>query len=172
MKKLIALVAAALIGISAFGQDWYIGGKVGFGAAEGMDAGFAFAPDFGYCLSDELNVGIVLGYGTKNAGLSGLDGFVPGEMSWEVCPYLRYIPFSWGNVSFFLDSCLDLYGGRDYADNTYTGFALCFNPGLSLELTDRISVDFTLGLLNYDFTESIFSLNAGALSSIGFFYAF
>ena len=170
MKKLIALVAAALIGVSAFAQDWYIGGKIGFSA--GSATGFAFAPDFGYCLSDNLNVGIVLGYGNENAAFTGLSGYVPGEMSWEVCPYLRYIPFAWDKVSFFVDSCLDLYGGRDNLGDSYTGFALCFNPGITLELTDRISVDFTLGLLNYDFSESELQFNAGGLSSIGFFYAF
>ena len=173
MKKLFTVIVAALVGFSAFAQNWYIGGEIGFAKAKDLDAGFAFSPDFGYCFSDNLYVGAVLSYANETSYLTGTNTFGVGNMSWEVAPYLRYVPFTWGQVGFYVDNCLCFYGGKKaITKDKYTGFTLDFAPGIMIKLTDHISMDFCLGFLGYDFSESQFTLNAGTTSSIGFFYLF
>ena len=173
MKKLFTVIVAALVGFSAFAQNWYIGGEIGFAKAKDVDAGFTFSPDFGYSFSDNLCVGAVLSYANKTSYLTGTNTFAIGGKSWEVAPYLRYIPFKWGQVGFYVDNCLCFYGGKEAITNDkYTGFSLDFAPGITIDLTDHISVDFCLGLLEYAFSEPQFTFNAGTNSSIGFFYSF
>lgn len=181
MKKLIVLFAAALIGVSAFAQDWYIGGRFGVSATKGAGLGISISPDLGYCLTDNIYVGAILGFDNKNAsytrGLNGDYSMMPDDTAWEFCPYVRYIPYTNGPVSLFIDGCLDLYGGKEL--NTvsgnhepYTGFNVGFNPGLSIELSERFSVDFTLGMIGYNIDENTFGFNVGGVSEIGFFYSF
>lgn len=176
MKKFLTVLVAALLGVGAYAQDWYVGGSFALSGTKDSGFGIAIAPDFGYCISDNLNVGAIIGFGNANAAfssaLAGDGSYTLGETSWEFCPYLRYIPFSQGIVSFFTDACVDVYGGKDSLGDSYSGLVVGINPGLSIELSDNFSVDFTLGLIGYDTELQTFGLSVGRVSSIGFYYAF
>ena len=67
---------------------------------------------------------------------------------------------------------MDVYGGKDSLGDSYSGLVVGINPGLSIELSDNFSVDFTLGLIGYDTELQTFGLSVGRVSSIGFYYAF
>ncbi len=181
MKKIIALAVAALLGVAAFAQDWYIGGRYGVSGTKGQGLGISIAPDIGYCLTDNIYVGAILGfdnqYATFTRGLNGDYSLGIGETAWEFCPYVRYIPWSDGPVNLFVDGCLDIFGGKELntlsgALEPYTGFNFVVCPGLSIDLSERFSVDFTLGMFGYNPDENTFGFNVGGITEIGFYFSF
>lgn len=189
MKKIIVVLAAALIGFSANAQ-FYVGGSLGLNSTEGSSS-FTIAPEFGYALSDKLTIGAVVGLGNNElslfypqlndlSGIIGSLGLLEEGFGWQVNPYVRYTFAQVGNFSIFADGALNL-GGFKYKDWDESVFAwgISINPGCAYNITDNWAVVAHFCSLGFASTSvagestSTFGLNINnTISSIGFYYCF
>ena len=68
-------------------------------------------------------------------------------------PYVRYIAYSKGIVSLFVDGGADLGFGKvsmdGYDSDTATSYGIGFKPGISLALNDHCSIEAHAGFLGY-----------------------
>ena len=139
MKKILLVFAFAFIGIFTAQAQWYIGG--GLKANFGKDVKtFTLAPDAGYCFENApLSLGCAVEYGgTRKIG----EAF---SHSLTVSPYLRYTICEIGErFSFFIDLTADI-------DALQLGsFDIGLSPGVSFDLTERWSAEFSAGFLGYE----------------------
>ena len=139
MKKILLVFAFAFIGIFTAQAQWYIGG--GLKANFGKDVKtFTLAPDAGYCFENApLSLGCAVEYeGTRKIG----EAF---SHSLTVSPYLRYTICEIGErFSFFIDLTADI-------DALQLGsFDIGLSPGVSFDLTECWSAEFSAGFLGYE----------------------
>ena len=201
MKKIILMAAFAVASVAASAQV-YVGGSLGFesrNAGEGSKASMAFsiAPEVGYKLSDNLAVGIQLGYSATNdqnakavakSGVEEMAGNKPeGGKTYgifNVAPYVRYTFAQTGAASFFVDGGVYasfLTGGND----TYKGtvFGVGVRPGVKFAASEKVDVVAKLGYLGWKggnkdaqangYAKSAFGINANnANLELGILYNF
>lgn len=160
MKKIFMTLAAVAVAATMNAQV-YLGGALGLGFEnklidkDGKDAtgmSFAIKPEIGYNLSDNMAVGIVLGFGVSNNGneLTALSEKNKGMKldksytTFEVSPYFRYKFVKFDKVDLFIDAMI----GFNYAkldENSNTIFAVGVRPGIAYTPTDKISLVAKLG---------------------------
>lgn len=160
MKKIIAIVAAVLLGTAAFAQDsgWSVGGGINFLTFKDAEGAFSISPDVCYALNDTYNVG---------ASLSIRKG------SWDFSPYLRWYFGGTEKVFFFSDVFFDLWSEKEaVSKDWYTSWGFGVDAGVEIALTDKLCVDFYLGNVGYNADEQMFGLNVGPVQSIAFYYSF
>ena len=202
MKKIVLMAAFAVASIAASAQV-YVGGSLGFesrNAGEGTKASMAFsiAPEVGYKLSDNLAVGIQLGYSAsndakaksvvKNNDVESMDANKPeGAKTYgifNVAPYVRYTFAQTGAASFFVDGGVYasfLTGG----DDTYKGtvFGVGVRPGVKFAASEKVDVVAKLGYLGWKggnkdaqangYAKSAFGINANNTNlELGILYNF
>ena len=142
MKKIFLVIAFAFLGVFTAQAQWYIGG--GLNAAFGKEnKTFTFAPDAGYCFENApLSLGCAIEYGgTIQSGEAY-------SHSLTLSPYLRYTICDIGErFSFFTD-----FGGD--VDALQLGwFDIGLSPGVSFDLTDHWSAEFSAGFLGYEWEQ-------------------
>ena len=207
MKKLfitIAFVAATMFASAQL----YVGGSLGFDYSkdkiksdETTDLTKTFSwditPSVGYMFSDNMGVGIDLGFGMvteKNLQTDAKDK----TTLWAVAPYFRYVFAEVDNFKFYADAKVSFGGGRErttYAGPSFKGkesyFGVAVVPGMAYMLTDNISMNCTLNILALGFqqttikadddsksdlkyvnTEFGLGVNRATPITIGFFYNF
>ena len=201
MKKIILMAAFAVASVAASAQV-YVGGSLGFesrNAGEGSKASMAFsiAPEVGYKLSDNLAVGIQLGYSAtndKNAtevaknGVESMEGKKPeGGKTYgilNVAPYVRYTFAQTGAASFFVDGGVYasfLAGGTDGWKGTIFGVGV--RPGVKFAASEKVDVVAKLGYLGWKggnkdaqangYAKSAFGINANNTNlELGILYNF
>ena len=176
MKKIIVVLAAALIGFSANAQ-FYVGGSLGFDndSPKNGDATttFSITPEIGYSISDKLAVGAYLGINTVSGDM--------GRFTWQINPYVRYTFAQVGSFSIFADGGLNLYGYK-YKNANASGFnwGLFVAPGCAYSLTDKwslvahfCSLYFNSSSYDGNQTGTSFGLElTNTISSFGFYYNF
>ncbi len=144
MKKLLLTAVVALVTLSANAQV-YAGGSVAFwrnfNGSENVTT-FSLKPEVGYNLSDNLAIGVALGYeyeyyqGGKWNGLS-------------VNPYARYTFAEFGPVKLFADGGFEFETGKwkDADSESYWGVGV--KPGVAVNLTEQLSFVAHLGFVGY-----------------------
>lgn len=199
MKKIILMAAFAVASVAASAQV-YVGGSLGFesrNAGEGKKASMAFsiAPEVGYKLSDNLAVGIQLGYSATNdknradvqeSGIEKMAGD-KGEKTYgifNVAPYVRYTFAQTGAASFFVDGGVYasfLTGGDDSYKGTVFGVGV--RPGVKFAASEKVDVVAKLGYLGWKggnkdaqgngYAKSAFGINANNTNlELGILYNF
>ena len=199
MKKIILMAAFAVASVAASAQV-YVGGSLGFesrNAGEGSKASMAFsiAPEVGYKLSDNLAVGIQLGYSATNdknradvqeSGIEKMAGD-KGEKTYgifNVAPYVRYTFAQTGAASFFVDGGVYasfLTGGDDSYKGTVFGVGV--RPGVKFAASEKVDVVAKLGYLGWKggnkdaqangYAKSAFGINANNTNlELGILYNF
>lgn len=143
MKKILLTLAVAVSSIAASAQV-YVGGEVGFWRDYDQNkTTFNLQPEVGYTLDEDWALGIALGYGyTYNDGAK--------TNAFTVAPYARYTFAKLGPVNLFLDGG---FGFATYkvkgADDSNTGWEIGIKPGVSVNLTDKLSFVAHCGFLGY-----------------------
>ena len=193
MKKIVLMAAFAVASIAASAQV-YVGGSLGFesrNAGEGTKASMAFsiAPEVGYKLSDNLAVGIQLGYSATNDGaavgedgennvesvlknVESMEGNKPeGAKTYgifNVAPYVRYTFAQTGAASFFVDGGVYasfLTGGDDSYKGTVFGVGV--RPGVKFAASEKVDVVAKLGYLGWKGGNKDAQANGYAKSAFG-----
>ena len=125
----------------------YVGGQVGLWRnTDANHTSFNLAPELGYKLSDQWDLGLSIGFAHDyNKGLK-LNGF-------EVDPYVRYTVAKAGPVSFFLD------GGFGFAtakakkgarkSDSYNMWQIGIKPGVKVSLSKKVDFIASMGFLGY-----------------------
>ena len=157
MRKLL-LGLVMIMGVTAGanaqepGQMW-VGGSVGFNTSKttGLDrhTDYKILPEFGYVLTDNLGIGVQLGYKHEEYGTpkQKANGF-------EIAPFVRY-SFLKGDIGgLFID------GGAGYSylkvkDGAKTNtFDVGLRPGIALNISDRITLTGKFGFLGYQYDKT------------------
>jgi len=175
MKKLISVLTAAIVAVSASAQV-YVGGSASFGRnADANKTNFSIYPEVGYNLSNKWAVAASFGY-----GYGYYDGSKTNQISFN--PYVRYSFAKLGPVSLFLDGSVDyeysktklsaFLGNIDTSDNDwYVGI----KPGFAIPVSDDVAFVAHIGFFGYQYVseENVFGCNVDGNSlSLGFYYIF
>lgn len=173
MKKIIlALVVLLGLGTYANAQEtskYWVGGSIGFTATDdGSDTytNYNVVPEFGFTLSDRLGLGMKLGYQHVESGnamllneVIELDGNDVNIFS--VNPFLRIAClkgnlgglFVDGGVSYAYAKIKDIYVsdyfGGDRMNVKMNIFEVGFRPGVSLNVSNRVSLLGRFGFLGW-----------------------
>ena len=149
MKKIVLTMVAALAAVSMNAQV-YIGGSVAIEAwssqklaGDKSETAFKIMPEIGYNLSDEWAIGTVIGY--QSDKFNGVNGV--SESTFSIAPYARYTFAKLGKVNLFVDGGL-AFTSASKAD--WTEIAVGFQPGLAVNLNDKLSFVSHIGFLGWD----------------------
>ena len=161
MKRIVLVIAFAFLGVFTAQAQWYIGG--GLKANLGKETKtFTLAPDAGYCFENvPLSLGCALEYGGT---------LISGEAyshSLTVSPYLRYTFCDIGErFSFFTDLVVDI-------DVLQPGwFDVGLSPGVTIDVTEHWSAEFSTGFLGYDEDQKLVLRFETVAPSFKFYYSF
>ena len=169
MKKTILTIAFAFIGIFSLQAQWYIGGSASANVNKGTQA-FSIAPDVGYCFA---NTPFSLACAIEYEGI-----FQAGEAyehALTVSPYFRTNICDIGErFSLFVD----LFSDIDMLE--FQSFDIGLSPGISFDLTEHWSAEFSVGILGYEWervpddkpNQSISFGFETAAPSFGLYYSF
>lgn len=169
MKKLFFTLAIALTSLitanaQEVGHMWVGGSVAGWSSKDtGSDAvwNVKIKPELGYVLSDNLALGVSLGYEHGDTGLLGKT-YAGGETEEEggstnafsVSPFLR-MSFLKGDLgALFVD------GGVQYTHGKVSGvkdavnvFEVGFRPGVAVNVSDKIALTGKFGFAGYKFAK-------------------
>lgn len=159
MKKFFMVAVMALTAAAANAQVW-VGGSLNFNTSstkvESLEVNsgtnFEIAPEVGYNLNDKWAVALALGYAhSENATLSlGEETLNGTSNSFSIKPYVRYTFVKSGNFSVFCDGYLEYetvhYQGMD---NNINAFSIGLTPGISYDLSSKVSLVAHVGQLSY-----------------------
>ena len=169
MKKLLFTIAFAFVCTLTAHAQWYIGGSVS-AVANKESQTFYVRPDVGYCFPETpFSIACALEYGGVFSKDSGYSHFL------MITPYCRYNICDIGErFSFFVD----LFSDIDILELGY--FDVGLSPGVSFDLSEHWSAEFSVGLLGYEWTKDpddkpIHSFELGfeaAAPSFGLYYSF
>lgn len=150
MKKIFILAAAAMMSLSAFASDLYVGGSVGVLHNATDDVTTAnILPEIGYNLSDRAAIATAIGYSYVGKGGAHNHSFV-------FDPYVRYTFYQKGIVSLFVDGGVDFSAGVTHYEHGGDNDAsitvgIGFKPGIAVNLNDSFSIVAHTGLLGYTY---------------------
>lgn len=174
MKKLLLafalVVGAATVSAQEIGSVW-VGGSLGVSTSKVKDhdrqTSFNIIPEVGYVLSENLGMGIKLGYGQRyDVDINGAT--FDGEKAKQVTvnPFVRY-SFLKGSIG-----CLLVDTGFGYThsdikgeDKKMNSFEVGFRPGVAINVTEKIAILGHFGFLGYthdkmgDYKKDSFGLN-------------
>lgn len=144
MKKLFLSLIVAVCSLAASAQA-YVGGKVGLWRnTDANHTSFNLAPELGYKLSDQWDLGLSIGFAHEYYEGLKLNGF-------EVDPYVRYTVAKAGPVSFFID------GGFGFAtakakrleERSFNQWQIGIKPGVKVSLSKKVDFIASMGFLGY-----------------------
>lgn len=155
MKKVILLMMVAVLGMATANAQYYLGGSVGFssnsskpeGGEKTTSTAFEIIPEFGYSLTDKLDLGIALGYTSDE---DELDNKVTG---FGVNPYVRYSLVSFGNFSVLGKAGL-VFETEKAGDLKTTTFGLTVMPMLKYTLSDKFDLLANLNFMRLGFASA------------------
>lgn len=165
MKKIIAFAVMAVMSIGAFAQNWYAGGSVALWRdVTDNKTTFRIVPEVGYNFNERWAVGSDIGYEHLYDDGIKTDVFV-------IDPYARFTYFKAGPVNFFVDGGFGLGLGRskykDHKGDTVSVFSIGFKPGISVNVSSRVSLVAHFGFLGYRGTNDA-GKRAGYNEALGF----
>ena len=142
MKKFVLSLLVALMGVTASAQV-YVGGGVGFWRdADANTTDFTIAPEVGYNLDANWDLGIQFGYShAYNKGVKG--------NALEVNPYARYTFAKFGAVSLFADITAGVKSYKVKGSDSQTGWQAGVKPGVRVNLAKNVDFVAHCGFLGY-----------------------
>lgn len=184
MKKVLFLIAFLGVITSANAQ-FRVGGSIGFtstkidnGVTDESGTSFKIMPEIGYQLTDNVLVGVQVGYSSGYATFGSLTASdlksamstVVGAMidvenddmklsGFTFAPYIRYDALSFGNAKVFLEGYIGYNnittdstptaGGAGGGELNVNAFELGVRPGIALKVSDSFELQCKLGALGY-----------------------
>lgn len=169
MKKMMMTLAAIAVAATMNAQG-YIGGSLGFESASqdgNSETFFKIMPEVGYNLSDNLAVGIVLGYGENKTSVKENGVKTTAKVkAFTVSPYARYTFAKFDKVNLFVDGSV-AYTHTDYTGDKTNAFSVGLKPGVAVNLNDKLSFVAHAGFLGYK-NEKADHEGAKAFNTFGF----
>lgn len=149
MKKIIMMAVMAVAAISASAQV-YVGGNVNFGVSDvkvgdaesTSTTAFSINPEIGYNFNETWAAGVAVGFGTTKAGDAKAVNTV------GVSPYVRCKFVQGAPVGVFADAFF-AYENKSCDGNSTNGWAVGLRPGLSVKVSDKVSLTATTTLFQY-----------------------
>ena len=156
MKKLLLVFALVVGAVSVSAQEVgsvWVGGSAGITTSKpkggSSTTNYKFIPEVGYVLSDNLGLGVKLGY-AKDANLEAAGYNFGDAKMFTVNPFVRYTFLKGGIGSLFVDGGLAYSNidakGEDKKANVYE---LGFRPGVAVNVTEKVSILGHFGFLGY-----------------------
>ena len=161
MKKIILAAFVAVASLSANAQVW-VGGELGLGTSKSTDNGVqdgksnyaVVIPEIGYKINDKFDVAVAVGFyhrdsqGAENSPKSVYNSF-------KLMPYVRYSAIKAGDFSFFLDGGFAYENGKYAgAENKTNSWEIFIKPGISYNISEKVTLVAHVGNLSYDFTKT------------------
>lgn len=162
MKKLFFTLALALGALSISAQEagsMWIGGSVGFSSSKvkGSDSqtSYKILPEFGYVLSENLAVGINVGY----AHIEGQEVGGPLQESkfddanaFVVAPFLRYTFLKGDLGGLFVDAGVDYTHEKGKTSKVKSDeIGIGFKPGIAFNISEKVVLTGKFGFLGYEY---------------------
>lgn len=164
MKKSLVLVLITALSSSAMAQKGsiYAGGLVGYGTSTEKDANdikdvtttWAFAPEVGTFLKDDIQVGIALGLGGSTSKYDGEkyeseSGFNPTLYGRKFCTITDNLSgFAGLYLNFISNKVTDIDDGEEI-EFKQSGFGANIGVGVAFALSPRFTAVGQYGLLGY-----------------------
>lgn len=163
MKKLFLSLIVAVCSLAASAQA-YVGGQVGLWRnTDANHTSFNLAPELGYKLSNQWDLGLSIGFAHDyNKGLK-LNGF-------EVDPYVRYTVAKAGPVSFFIDGGFGFATAKakkgDRKSDSYNMWQIGIKPGVKVSLSKKVDFIASMGFLGYRDNDDVKVTGIDAIDNI------
>lgn len=146
MKKLFLSLIVAVCSLAASAQA-YVGGQVGLWRnTDANHTSFNLAPELGYKLSDQWELGLSIGFAHNYYDGTKVNGF-------EVDPYVRYTVAKAGPVSFFIDGGFGFATAKakkgDRKSDSYNMWQIGIKPGVKVSLSKKVDFIASMGFLGY-----------------------
>lgn len=146
MKKLFLSLIVAVCSLAASAQA-YVGGQVGLWRnTDANHTSFNLAPELGYKLSDQWELGLSIGFAHNYYDGTKVNGF-------EVDPYVRYTVAKAGPVSFFLDGGFGFATAKakrgDWKSDSFNQWQIGIKPGVKVSLSKKVDFIASMGFLGY-----------------------
>lgn len=156
MKKLFLSLIVAVCSLAASAQV-YVGGQVGLWRnTDANHTSFNLAPELGYKLSDQWELGLSIGFAHDYNKGGKVNGF-------EVDPYVRYTVAKAGPVSFFLDGGFGFATFKakkgDWKSDSYNQWQIGIKPGVKVSLSKKVDFIASMGFLGYRDNDDITGIN-------------
>lgn len=157
MKKLLFAVALVLGAVTVSAQEVgniWVGGSAGiwsYKVGDGdRETNYNIVPEVGYVLSEDLGLGVKLGYAKGTFNFAGEEF---GDVKvFTINPFARY-SFLKGDVgSLFVDGGVrysNVNEDKEGVDDNANVFEVGFRPGVAINVTEKISVLGHFGFLGY-----------------------
>lgn len=146
MKNLFLSLIVAVCSLAASAQA-YVGGQVGLWRnTDANHTSFTLAPELGYKLSNQWDLGLSIGFAHEYYKGVKLNGF-------EVDPYVRYTVAKAGPVSFFIDGGFGFATAKakkgDRKSDSYNMWQIGIKPGVKVSLSKKVDFIASMGFLGY-----------------------
>lgn len=175
MKKILVVIAAALIAVSANAQ-WYAGGSLGLNVSKDQ-SNLSFTPEAGYVFNENWSAGLALSIYPSWFGNDS-------QCSFNINPYARYTFLRKGNFSLFADAIFNfnINSYRHEVSNPISGEKETFKSssnmvgvvlagGAAYQVTNHFSIVAHVVSLGWHQNQGI-TFGVTTPSSIGVYYSF
>jgi hypothetical protein len=173
MKRLKLIFAGIfLLSVTIVNGQVFIGGNLGFSSTGGSNSVggtstdnptttlFTFSPMGGYFLSDKLAVGGYINFSSKNEKFPGNPESTLVTNTFGLQPFIRYYALRINKFSIFGQGYIGYYWSSEKStpiDNNVVGptttlFMFGIIPGISFDLTNNISLEASINLLNLSYS--------------------
>jgi hypothetical protein len=168
MKKTLILISMIVVSFASMAQQgsWYIGGLAGFSSSKDEDAGsgvesvsssWAFAPEIGTFLRDDIQLGLALGITGSKQTFDGDDTFKSTSIDPTI--YGRKFFGVTDNFSVFTGLYLSFISETDTDYNPTvefktSGFGARVGVGVAYALAPRFTAVGQYGLLGFESTKT------------------
>jgi len=155
MKKIFASLVVLFVSVAVNAQV-YVGGGIGFSNVENTAddskvTTFAIKPEIGYKLDSKWDIGTTLDFEYAKKGDYKATSFA-------VAPYVRYNAFKVGAVTFFADASAEIAALKVDGGDSFSGWSIGIKPGVSVDVTKKLSFVAHAGHIGYFDTEEINNL--------------
>lgn len=152
MKKIFASLVVLFVSVAVNAQV-YVGGGINFSNVENTTTDsktttFAIKPEIGYKLDSKWAIGTALDFEFITEGNNDATAFA-------VSPYVRYNAFKIGAVTFFADAGFEIAAVKIKDGDSYSGWAVGILPGVSVDITKKLTFVAHAGGIGYFDTEDI-----------------
>ena len=123
----------------------YVGGSLGAWTKKWNDTetnSINFYPEVGYSFKGNWHVGVVVGFGQTATG-------DVKNSTYQFTPYAGYTFYQHSIAALFVEGGFSLEHSKPHIGDAETGFKTGLNPGISVKLSDRLSMRAHFGFLGY-----------------------
>ncbi len=196
-NRFLLLLAFLTFFCISLNAQFFLGGNIGFNTGnhktingstttgKGSNFSLNLSPDMGKFLSERVAIGITLNI-SLSQNTSGVNALTTTKSSSiGASPFLRYYALKWtklslygqGNLGFELSRSSLTTGGSTNDGPKESRLYLTINPGLSYDITEKLSFETAINILNFGYNYvitkdgttktngSVFNI-AGGLSNI------